>query len=242
MEKYIPSVVGAWLAGTYDRDRPVARAASDGIASFLDTEEKVLLFWRKCQPQILSYAHEAIEEKPDTLSDERTVSPDDAQAKYDRVIGASLSLVLNLLKKLGDGDIKKQQDSYDSFLLGNKTLWSFSASKDAFVRRVTDQLLLICLEKQNHAIEQDLELVSATFVAEGLRATQSGTTLPFLQAVNALTEQYPHVWTSAFKGKKSPLSRLRQFIEKGSQVGPPEFWQFDLVTHQATQRRPTNRF
>lgn len=225
MEKYIPVVVGAWLAGTYDRDRPVARAASDGIASFLDTADKVLMFWRKCQPQILSYAQEAIEEKPETLSDERTVSPDDAQAKYDRVIGASLSLIVNLLGKLGKDDIKKQEEAYDGFLLGNKTLWSFSGSKDAFVRRITDQLLLVCLEKQSHVIEQDLELVSAAFVAEGLRTSQLGSSLPFLQAVTALTSKYPHVWTSAYKGKKSPLSRLRSFVEKGSQAGPPEFWQ-----------------
>src|SRR5277367_644614 len=112
MEKYIPSIVGAWLSGTYDRDRPVARAATDGIISFLDTEEKVLSFWRRCQPQILAYAQEAIKETPQTLSDERNMSSDDMQAKYDRVMGASMSLVINLLIKLDDNHIKKHQEEY----------------------------------------------------------------------------------------------------------------------------------
>src|SRR5438045_3188418 len=82
MEKFIPDIVAKWLAVAYDRDRPVAAAASDGITSFLDTEEKVLLLWKKCQSQILEYAHDAIKETPQTLSDERNANPDDMQAKY----------------------------------------------------------------------------------------------------------------------------------------------------------------
>jgi hypothetical protein len=225
MEKHIPSVVGAWLAGTYDRDRPVSRAAVDGITSFLDSESKVLVFWRKCQSQILQYAQEAIQETPQSLSDERTVSSDDAQAKYDRVIGSSLSLVVNLLLKLGSDDIQKQQDKYESFLSGNKTLWGFMSSKDSFVRRVTAQLMQICLDKQGSIIEQDAELVSHSFITEGLRSSQTSSALQLLQAINRLTSSLPQVWTTDYKAKKSPLSRLQHFVEKGSQGGPAEYWQ-----------------
>lgn len=225
MEKHIPDIVGAWLAGTYDRDRPVARAAVDGITSFLDNENKILLFWKRCQPQILNYAQDAIEETPQSLSDERTVSADDAQAKYDRVIGSSLSLIVNLLLKLKHEDIQKYQDKYEGFLSGNKTLWGFISSKDAFVRRTTAQLMQICLDKQGQIIEKDLELVSHAFIAEGLRASQSGSSLQYLQALNRLTMSMPLAWTTSYKSKKPPLSRLQTFVEKGSQGGPLEYWQ-----------------
>lgn len=229
MEKFIPSVVGAWLAGTYDRDRSVARAANDGITSFLDTEEKVLSFWKRCQVQILAYAQEAIEETPRTLSDERTVNADDMKAKHDRVIGSSLSLVVNMLAKLPADDIQKQQSSYDTFLSDSKALWKFTSSDDSFVRRTTYQLLQVSIQKQESIIAHDLQLVSSALISEGLRTTQSSSAVPFLHALILLTSKFPEAWTSSYKGKKSPLSRLCHFIERGSQAGPPDFWQLWTV-------------
>lgn len=224
MEKHIPKIVGSWLAGTYDRDRAVARAATDGINSFLDTEEKINMFWKRCQVQILDYSQEAINETPHTLSDERTMSADDIQAKYFRVVGSSVSLVLNLLAKLDKDDIFKQQEKYEEFLASNKKLWALAACEDAFVRRTTDQLLNVCLEKQLEIVENDLQIVSHALIAEGLRLSQASSAFQLLQALGKLTSKLPHVWTSAYKGKKSPLSRLRNFVEKGSQGGPPEYW------------------
>jgi hypothetical protein len=224
MEKHIPSIVGSWLAGTYDRDRVVSKAANDGITSFLDTPSKVLSLWRKCQLQILEYAQESIKETPQTLSDERNVSPDDVQEKYDRVMGASLSLVINLLLKLDDHDVQSQKESYEGFL-SNKTLWSFVASEDPFLRRTSSQLLSVCLDKQNEFIGDNLELISHAFISEGLRAPHFSSGVHFLKALTKLTDKFPQVWLASYKGKRSALFRLRHFIEKGSQNGPPEYWQ-----------------
>jgi hypothetical protein len=225
MEKYISKVVGSWLAGTYDRDRAVAKAAMDGITSFLDTDEKIAMFWKRCQVQIIDYAQEAIDETPQTLSDERTMNADDVQAKYFRVVGSSISLVVNLLAKLGRDDILKHQDKYEAFISKNKRLWALASSEDAFVRRVTDQLLIVCLDKQREIIESDLELISNAFIAEALRSSQSSSAFQLLQALAKLTSLFPLVWTSSYRGKKSPLTRLRNFVEKGSQGGPSAYWQ-----------------
>lgn len=225
MERFIPKIVGTWLAGTYDRDRAVARAATDGIKSFLDTDDKVLMFWRRCQAQILEHAQEAINETPQTLSDERSMSADDVQAKYFRVAGSSISLVLNLLVKLSKEDVLKQQDKYEGFLSNNKRLWALASSEDAFVRRLAGQLLVVCLEKQSEIIEAELELISSAFIAEALRSAQSSSATQLVQALEKLTKQFPHAWTSSYKGKKPPLSRLRTFVEKGSQGGSLAYWQ-----------------
>ncbi|EMR66203.1 putative c3hc4 type (ring finger) zinc finger containing protein [Eutypa lata UCREL1] len=120
MEKRLLKIVGSWLAGTFDRDRVVSRVATEGLSSFLTTEEKVLQFWRRCQQQIIDYSSDAIKETPDTLSDERTTNSDDAEAKYHRVLASSLALVLSLLQKLDPSDLEKFQDNYDQFFEDNK--------------------------------------------------------------------------------------------------------------------------
>lgn len=222
MEKRLPQTVGSWLAGTYDKDRAVSRVAQDGIASFLNTDEKTLLFWKKCQSQILEYAQEALNETAQTLSDERTVSVDDAQATYYRVIGSSLSLVVQLLKRLNSEDISKHQEKYDNFLSHNKTLWGFVACEDASVRRTCSELLVVCLEKQQELVGQDIELIGKAFVSEGLKADQSGSAFQLLQALSALISAFPEICDNFEKFKF--VSRLRHFVEKGSQNGPAEYW------------------
>lgn len=242
MEKFIPNIVGAWLAGTYDRDRPVSKAATDGLNAFLDTDEKILMFWRRCQAQILEFAQEAILETPETLSDERTVNADESQAKFDRVAGASLSLGINLLTKLSKQDITKHEEAYMKFITGNRILWGFIASKDSFVRRTTAQLVLICLEKQPGFIEEDLETIGTTLIDAGLRSPQLSSSLAFTHALGKLTATFPTVWTTSYKGKKSPLSRLRRFVEKGSQLGPADYWKAlnSLLAHLPSGVLPTD--
>lgn len=224
MEKYMPRIVGSWLGGTYDRDRAVARAATDGTRSFLDTQAKMALFYKRCEVSVLEYAQEALEETPQTLSDERTMNADDVRAKYFRVIGSSLSLIANLLATLDKDDILKHQHKYVAIISGNKKLWSFITCEDAFVRRATAQLLAICLAKLPVAIEADLKLISHAFIAEGLKSSQTASAFQLLHVLSRLNSMYPEVWTSFYKAKKDPFSKLCSFVEKGSQGGPPEYW------------------
>ena len=94
----MPKLVGAWSAGLYDNDRPVAKAARDSFRQVFPTQEKISAIWRVYQFPILEYSRDAIlRETVQTLSDERTVSPDDAEAKYARVVGTSISVITNML-------------------------------------------------------------------------------------------------------------------------------------------------
>ncbi|KAK7981568.1 hypothetical protein PG988_003806 [Apiospora saccharicola] len=224
MERRIPKIVGTWLAGTFDRDRGVARVATDGLASFLTTPEKVSQFWRKCQTQLLEYASDAIIETVDSLSDERSTNADDAEAKYYRVIGGSLALVLNLLEKLDIADIEKNQESYDTFFQSEK-VWTSAIVNENFVRRQSHQMVRTCLDKMPGLIEARLLQLSKIYIAEGLKSDQTGSAVDFVATLLALTAKHPTIWTTDYKGKKSPLSRLQLFLEKGSQGGPASHWE-----------------
>lgn len=95
---HLPKVVGAWLAGLYDNDRPVQRSALESFTKVFSTEYKRNNVWKIYQSSILDFVDDVLLfQTPLTLSDERTVKRDDAEAKYARVVGAALLLFNRIL-------------------------------------------------------------------------------------------------------------------------------------------------
>lgn len=217
MEKRIPKVAGPWLAGTYDKDRAVSRAATDGLSSFLNTDDKVTQFWRRLQGQILDYALESVVETPDTLSDERSTNKEDAEAKYYRVVGAALSLVLNLLQKV---DANENQEQLGRFL-ATDSVWALAAAEDSHVRRTVYQLAQICLQEHPELIKSHLPSLGRAVVSDALKIKQTGSALDYVRLLTTLTNMHPEVWGT----KKQPFSRLQSLVEKGSQGSSSAFWQ-----------------
>ena len=98
--RYMPQLSGAWLAGLYDNDKSVSRAAQDSFKLVFPTEEKYKNVWRVFQSDIVGWCKNVVEnETANTLSDERTTSPDDANMKYTRTLGSVLTVVFNLIGK-----------------------------------------------------------------------------------------------------------------------------------------------
>ena len=94
----MPTVAPSWLAGLYDNDKSVSRAAEESFLLVFPSEEKRTNVWRAYSSYILEYSRSVIvKETVATLSDERAMSPDDASAKYSRVVGTALMLVKTLL-------------------------------------------------------------------------------------------------------------------------------------------------
>lgn len=192
------------------------RAANDALSSFLQTKEKEEAFWKAVQNRALEFATEAVKETPDTLSDERSTTKQDSDAKYHRVVGASLSLVLNLLRK---GDVSVLQDGLARYL-EVEALWTVSKAEDPFVRRAFYQLLRALLATKPELLEPRLQQVGRTLVAEGLKTGQIGSATDLLKVLAALTSQFPQVWGT----QKHALQRLQQFVAQGSQGGAEEYW------------------
>lgn len=97
----LPKVIGAWLAGIYDNDRPVQRAALESFARVFSSEEKRNNVWKIYQGSILDFVDDVIlQQTALTLSDERTVKRDDAEGKYARVVEAATMLFNRVLGTL----------------------------------------------------------------------------------------------------------------------------------------------
>ncbi|PVI01763.1 RING zinc finger protein-like protein [Periconia macrospinosa] len=222
--KYMPQAVGAWLSGLYDSDRSVVDATQSSLRLVFNTPEKIQNIRKAYQHPILEYCRDAIDkESQATLSDERTVSPDDAEAKYSRVISACISLLGSLLANLQPEDLAKYQSDYDG-LLADKKLWEFASHKDASIRRSTHRFLRTCLAKQPNAVQQNLEAVSKAYLSVALNSDQMASAYDYIDTIALLTKAFPTVWTEHYKSKTAADRRLRQFLKKGSQLGPRDFW------------------
>jgi [phosphatase 2A protein]-leucine-carboxy methyltransferase len=96
--RYVPRVIGAWLAGLYDNDKLVLKAAQESVVRGFPTEKKRQNIWRVYRSAILEFVEDAVlQQTPLTLSDERTVRPDDAQAKHARVVATATQVFNQLL-------------------------------------------------------------------------------------------------------------------------------------------------
>lgn len=224
MARHMPKVAASWVAGRYDNDKSVNRAANESFRRVFSSDEKVKNVWRLYQVSILEYAGDVVvKETMHTLSDERTTSPDDSSAKYSRVASASVMMVTNLMETVPEADIEKSRILLKEFLNEEK-LWRFASDSDASVRRALYRLLGMALERYKETLNPSI--ISASVLMSGLNTTQSGSAFDFAKVLTQLSVKIPHVWTTSYpgSGKKSAINRLCHFLRKGSQGGPPGFW------------------
>lgn len=169
---HMPYIIGAWLAGTYDNDRLVRKAADEALQQSFSSGEKRHNLWKIYPRAILGHARDRILcETVRTLSDERIVSQEDAEAKHARVVATGISLLLGIIGEwksflqesrliffTGELDEKEINSGRDllSQILEDKKLWDFSVHRDPFVRRTVYGLIILELEKQTGMTRQSL--------------------------------------------------------------------------------------
>jgi hypothetical protein len=222
--KYMPQSVAAWMCGLYDSDRSVVEATQSSLRQVFNTPEKIQNIRKAYQQPILEYCRDAVDkESTTTLSDERTVTPDDAEAKYSRVISACIALLGSLLSNLPREELSKYQADYEA-LLGDKKLWEFASYNDASIRRSLHRFLKTCLAKEPEAVTANLESISKSYLSVALNSDQTNSAYDYIDALTTLTSDHPSVWTKHYTSKTAVDRRLRQFLKKGSQSGPRDYW------------------
>ena len=181
-------------------------------------------------------------ESPSTLSDERTTTPDDSTAKYFRVVGTIICMVTNAigegkknlldlfhnlscmsLDQLSTNNRIREEPLVQVFLHERK-VWDFAADQDAFVRRSVYRLAVAAAKNAKEFL--DASLISATLLKKTLPVQNAGSAFDYARALTTLTLEIPEIWSYLEKlsTKKSARQRLCEFLKKGSQAGPPEYW------------------
>lgn len=76
------------------------------------------------------------------------------------------------------------------------------------------------------AVSGNLSTISRSYLANALNSDQTLSAYEFSETLVALTKIFPTVWTEHYTSKKTPVAkRLRQFLKRGSQAGPREYWE-----------------
>lgn len=215
-------LAGPWLCGLFDSDRASARAIKESLLKVFKTEARLDGIWKALQAEILGFCRATVvSETVNSLSDERWVGPDDAEAKFARVMATCCLAVAHLISTQ---DLKPLEASYTQ-LLGEKTLWVFAFHADSFLRRAVYKLLLDVLEMRPQWIAANLEMVATALVVKASAKPQPGSASAYLEALAALTRRFPEAWTVAKPArKKTPLAQFVSFVGQGSQLAPPTYW------------------
>ncbi|KAL4779627.1 hypothetical protein BJX76DRAFT_340231 [Aspergillus varians] len=220
--RFLPKVVGAWLAGVYDSDKLVHQSAVESITRVFSTDEKRNAVWKVFRSSILDFVDDVIlQQTPLTLSDERTVKPEDAEAKYARVVGTAILLLNRILGSTTREDRQSDLAKIEN-ILGSKSLWAFCYHDDPFVRR--SAYILIRTVVSGEPEELDWRLLGAALIGKSLHITQIGSSSDLSEALLHVTSARPQIWTDDYSGKTSSSKRLLQYIRKGSQGSPGSFW------------------
>ncbi|KAJ5131164.1 Zinc finger RING-CH-type [Penicillium bovifimosum] len=218
----LPKIIGAWIAGIYDNDRPTHRSALDSFTSVFPTEEKRNNVWKIYQASILNFVDDVIlHQTALTLSDERTVKRDDAEGKYARVVGAAVLLFNRVLANSVDEELEKNLPEIEN-LLGSKELWALCYHDDPYVRRSMYILLRSAISREPGWV--DWKTVSSAVIGKSLSLQQIGSASELSESLLLMTSLRPQVWTDDYTGKTSASRRLRQYMQKGSQGGSGSYW------------------
>jgi hypothetical protein len=222
--KYMPRTVGAWLAGLYDNDKLVAKAAGDALLQIFSTLEKRQAVWKAYQQPILEFCRNVFDkESSQTLSDERIINKDEANAKYYRVVTAAIGLLSNLVSAVKVEDYQKYSSEYEE-LLQDKKLWEFALSEDASVRRSVHKTCRTLMQAENAKSSLDIPLIAAVYLSKGLDSDQTGSASDFVETVMLFTESDPTIWADRWSSKRSQQSRLKSFVKRGSQAANLNYW------------------
>ncbi|KAK5940389.1 hypothetical protein PMZ80_007809 [Knufia obscura] len=209
----LPKLVPSWLAGTFDSDKSVAKAASDALDRSFTTPEKRGALWKLYKDAIYERIEDALlYQTANTLSDERTTSPDEAEHKYVRIVGTGIRLLSQLIT---DGLAKVE-------ILQEKKLWDFAHHEDSYLRNAVCNLLLTALSRNTETL--DWTVLSTSFLYKALSKSQMGSSRAYAQALCKLTEMRPTVWTTDYTAKTAASKRLLQYLRQGSQNGPQDVW------------------
>lgn len=218
---HLPRVIGSWLSGAYDSDKAVARSAQESIATSFPTDEKRRALWKVYKDTLVEYAQDAIlVQTSHTLSDERSTRPDDAEAKFVRVVGTAMHTLTQTLKLNYDG-ISPIPDGVHQ-LVANKKLWDYAYHADSSLRKATYSLIVLCI--RSFPSEMDWKVVSAAFIGKALHTSQLGSSTQLSEALLSLTNTRPELWTTDYTLKTSSAKRLQQYLRGGSQHGLVGFW------------------
>lgn len=141
--KYFKDLIPFVLLGTCDTDSAVARLCATGIKTcFNDDEDKVTALYSLFDIPILSLTKAIlVTETPQTLTDERYSTPDDADFKYQRVVVSAINLLLAAIER----NKAILEDETFNEIMDNENLWKLMSIKNLNSIKTYESLIRLAI-------------------------------------------------------------------------------------------------
>ena len=222
--KYMPRVIGPWLAGECDNDKSVVNSCKSAVTSVFTTSEKRDALRTIYQRSIAEHCRDSlIQETPSTLSDDRMTSREDSEALYALVVSSRLNLLTSLVTSLQESELSKQYDLYTEILQAG-SLWDLFASPDSSIRQSILRFVKACTTSLKDLVEAQIDVISPVLLSKKALKQQRGTSYAFSQALLAISAELPTLWSHVNQSKFGIKQRLGLWLQNGSQGAPPGFW------------------
>lgn len=232
--KYLRDTIGVWLSGVFDTDRSTARACRESIDfAFGHKKEKISNLWKIFTPQIVHYSHQVLAyETKDTLSDERFSTKDESEAKYLRVLQASILLVVHTLAENDVASLNENATSLLKSIFSQETLMEAFSSKDFSLKKSAYMAFksLVISKHVESIIDQHSYKALSKAMIKGIKFDSkvnvilySNVIITIMDTLVCATSYNPAFWSNIKKAD----AKLLSLLEIGSLNSEPIY--YDIV-------------
>ncbi|KAK5649826.1 hypothetical protein RI129_000855 [Pyrocoelia pectoralis] len=160
---YLKQFAGPWFTSQYDTYAPAATAATKSFQdAFPKNKIKEAILY--CQEEILLYICENLTiHTAETLSNPKITSPEDAEAKYQRVLISSLHGYALYLQQLCTKEIENQEELNIKIISDNK-FWKFVKHKVLSIKSAWFCVITsLCQKSPNFLTKEFARIVGSVF-------------------------------------------------------------------------------
>ncbi|KAK9480305.1 hypothetical protein V1514DRAFT_346298 [Lipomyces japonicus] len=215
--KYVRECIGPWLAGLYDTDKFVARAAVTAFETVFTSDEKRKQVFEIFHVELLEYVLATLSTRYNhATSDNKYFTQTDLDLKAFREKACSVALFSYLLGQIPPSAINEQQEYYAK-IITSEGIWVSISSQDSHLSRAlaydyTDWLKLMTKYLGRYLISNGLINISISAIPD------------FLDTIAVITRLYPQSWRPDPRANEPSLSLLLSFISNGSRYAGHKFW------------------
>lgn len=209
---FLKSLMGHWILSQCDTYTPAASAACQAFqAAFSPTKQPEALSF--CKDEILTVLQDILlKETADTLSDSQSVTKEERDAKYLRMLTSSLLGVKRLLSLLQQSD-RTALEQRLADLLSSGRFWKYSKHKTPQVRGAFFTMVCALCEFTPGLVQAEAARLCPA-VLLSIDDTDPAVLPPVWEAVLRVVSTIPDCWTHV-NAKKGFLPKLWALLNEG---------------------------
>ncbi|XP_059612638.1 E3 ubiquitin-protein ligase listerin [Phlebotomus argentipes] len=220
---YLKQMAPVWIASQYDSYAPAASIATTSFQRAFPPHKLKEVFGF-CQGEILDYVTKILTvHTATTLSNSKSYTPDECEAKYQRTVACCLQAYAMYLRTVSKDSLAEAANK-NLLLIENQKFWSFHKHQSPNVRSAWFEALSAIVQNLFELLEKHTaQLVNAVF--QNLDESDP-IVLPHLWTAILLVQVNITAWSQHVNWEKMLLPKLWKVLKSGSSVTYPQMLPF----------------